>query len=92
MSPPPSKYPPLALILNQGLGEDPPLSCRNTPKSVQRELSLERDSLGGDDELPPAVLLLVAGVLAAEVLGHLLRGELRLADVAKVPRQVDRLA
>ena len=49
-------------------------------------------SLGGDDELPPAVLLLVAGVLPAQELGHLLRRELSLAHVPKVPRQVDRLA
>ena len=49
-------------------------------------------SLGGEDELPPPVDVGVVGVLPAEKLADLARGELGLADVAKVPRQVDRLA
>ena len=49
-------------------------------------------SLGGEDELPPPVHIVVGCVLPAEELADLARRELGLADVAKVPCQVDRLA
>ena len=50
------------------------------------------DLLGGEDELPPPVHVGVLGVLPAEELADLARRELGLADVAKVPREMDRLA
>ena len=49
------------------------------------------DVLGGEEELPPPGHLLGALGPRGEVLGDLPGGELGLADVAEVPRQVDRL-
>ena len=68
----------------------------NKPAAKLQSAQLQRysfqgevNSLGGGHEVPPPVHVLV---LPGEVLRHGPRGELRLADVAEVSREVDSLA
>ena len=67
-------------------------NIQNTMNPFRLHAERNLYSLGGEDELPPPVDVGVVGVLPAHELADLSRRELGLADVAKVPRQVDRLA
>ena len=55
-------------------------------------ISGQHYSLGGLDELAPLVLIGGVRVLPTQVLGDLTGGKLGLAHVAKVAREMDRLA
>ena len=53
---------------------------------------MRRHLLGGEDELFAPVLVMRVCVLTAEILGHLSRRELSLADIAKVSGKVNCLS
>lgn len=53
---------------------------------------MRRYLLGGEDELFSPVLIMRVCVLTAEILGHLSRRELGLADIAKVSGKVNCLS